>query len=221
MKKTLIAALFLLLSAGITTNAVAVSFSLAGIKYPDLIAEVDFFYNTGAGTLNINITNSSSATLGNPVLTAFGFNVPQGATGVSDFTGPTGWNSAFALDGIETPNLFGDFDIAAITGSNGIGGDPQKGIGVGVSGSFMFTLIGNDNIFKWTEEAFLSSLSEPKNINDVPQYFFARFQSASIDEIGSDIAVPVNPVPEPTTMLLLGTGLVGLAGLGRKKLKQK
>lgn len=28
------------------------------------------------------------------------------------------------------------------------------------------------------------------------------------------------PVPEPTTMLLLGSGLIGLAGLGRKKLKK-
>jgi len=46
-----------------------------------------------------------------------------------------------------------------------------------------------------------------------------KFSNSWLGEIEVD-NLNVTPVPEPATMLLLGSGLIGLAGIGRKKFKK-
>jgi hypothetical protein len=45
--------------------------------------------------------------------------------------------------------------------------------------------------------------------------------STTTEDVSTDLGNGAASVPEPATILLLGSGLVGLAGVGRKKLFKK
>ncbi|MDP3936763.1 MAG: PEP-CTERM sorting domain-containing protein, partial [Deltaproteobacteria bacterium] len=104
------------------------------------------------------------------------------------------------------------------------GGKPSEGIDPGFKGTFVFGITGTD-LDMLNINSFLALLSEGKSNEAGSEGFIVRFQGVGTNGEGSDYAppdgeFPPQNIPEPATLLLLGTGLAHLAGFGRKRLRK-
>lgn len=180
-------------------------------------------FNSQTNTLTFTITNTSHITQpgSTSTITAIGFDLPPRGnasdSGLNGFTGmqAPSLTSTFTFSDADlgtVPHGFGSpppvvLDFAFITGSDFSGGQTHLGLLPGESASF--TVSG----------AAFAGFTEAEICNAI----FVRFQNVPPEggSEGSDVATPGGEIPEPGTMLLLGTGLIGAAGVVRKFRKNK
>jgi hypothetical protein len=173
------------------------------------------------GTLTVTLTNTSPTANGG-YLTGFVLNNPGGQITKVSLAGP----AAFALLGGPKFNNginaapFGRFDLgAAVGGSFEGGGNAQSGLGVGQTGTFVFSLTGTA-LNSLTAQSFGQALSAGPGDGKGDEPFVARFRGFKHGDGDKVPDTVVHDSPEPGTLVLAGAALVSLAGYGWSRRKR-
>lgn len=180
-------------------------------------------FNSQTNTFTFTITNTSAITSpgSTSTITGIGFDLPPlgnaSASGLNGFTGsqaPSPFSTFIFSDGDlgNVPHGFNSavLDFGFITGNSGHfqSGSVSNGLAPGESASFT---VSGAAFTGFTEEQICNAI-------------FVRFQEVPLNAPrgeGSDVGVPGEPIPEPSSILLLGSALVGLGGYARRKLKAR
>lgn len=207
--------LFLLTFVAFVSSAKADTVLIVGNATGSLAtATVNCTFDAQTNTFTFTINNTSPF---DARITSIGFDLPPAgnasASGLNGFTGsvdfqPAGVDFDFSDGDLGNVNQFNSavLDFGFLTGNNFSGGDPNEGLPPGIDP-------GDEATFTVSGAAF-SGFTEEQICNAI----FVRFQRVGANGEGSDVGTP-SEIPEPTSMLLLGTGLVGIAGFARKKMR--
>ena len=207
-------ALFVLALA--STSARADTITISGVNSGQAAtATVVCEFNSQTNTFTFTITNTSAITQpgSTSTITGIGFDLPPlgnaSASGLNGFTGTQApsLSSSFNFSDADLGNVPAGFnnvvlDFGFTTGPSGNfnGGSVNDGLLPGESASFTVT------------GAAFTGFTEAQICNAI----FVRFQNVPV--AGSDVGTP-GQIPEPSTILLLGSSLVGLGGYARRRLK--
>jgi len=210
----------LLVIAAASSSARADTINISGVNSGQLTtATVVCEFNSQTNTFTFTITNTSAITSpgSTSTITGIGFDLPPignaSASGLNGFTGS------------QAPSLSSDFDFSDADLGNVPAGLNNVvldfGFTTGPSGNFNGGSV-NDGLLPGESASFTVSGAAFTGFTEtqICNAIFVRFQNVPAP-FGSDVATPGGQIPEPSTILLLGTALVGLGGYARRKLKMR